>query len=343
MVDVGELVRFTAGERTLRLVMDIAAALERYRIVMEGPSGVRLRKLNHIKTIRGTTAIEGNTLTEAQVTAVIAGKRVAGSKREIDEVKGAHAAYSKVEEFDPLQSKALLRAHALMTKDLVEDSGKWRKCNVGVFNARGVAMHHAPPWDQVPFLIKDLFAWLKRSKDTPLVKSCIFHFVFETIHPFQDGNGRMGRLWQTVILGRWNKLFYALPIENMVMCHQRRYYQTLHSAQQTGDARVFVDFMLDMILRTLKAKGVRSGELGSGKKKVVRKGGKKTADRLLEMMRANPKITFAEMVAALGISRSAIQKHIVHLKDAQLLRRIGPDKGGEWRVESGNSKEGGAR
>ena len=329
MVDVGELVRFTAGERTLRLVMDIAAALERYKIVMEGPDGVRLRKLNHIRTIRGTTAIEGNTLTEAQVTAVIAGKRVAGSKREIDEVKGAHAAYSKVEEFDPLQPKALLRAHGLMTEDLVEDPGKWRKCNVGVFNARGEAMHHAPPWDQVPFLIKDLFVWLKRSKDTLLVKSCIFHFVFETIHPFQDGNGRMGRLWQTVILGRWNKLFYALPIENMVMCHQRRYYQTLHVAQQTGDARVFVDFMLDMILRTLKARGEAKG----GKKKVVRKGGKKTADRLLEMIRANPKITFAEMVSALGISRSAVQKHIVHLKDAQLLRRIGPDKGGEWKVE----------
>ncbi len=330
MVDVGELVQFSAGERTLRLVMDIAAALERYRIVMEGQSGVRLRKLNHIRTVRGTTAIEGNTLTEAQVTAVIAGKRVVGLKREIDEVKGAHAAYSKIEEFDHLQLKDILRAHALMMKDLVESPGKWRKCNVGIFNVRGEAMHHAPPWDQVPFLMRDLFAWLKRSKDAPLVKSCIFHFVFETIHPFQDGNGRMGRLWQTVILGRWNPLFYALPMENMVLSHQRRYYQTLYAAQQTGDARVFVDFMLDMILRTLKAKGAAKG----GKKKVVRKGGKKTADRLLEMIRANPKITFAAMVAALGISRSAIQKHVARLKDAQLLRRVGPDKGGEWRVVS---------
>ena len=308
--------------------MDIAAALERYKIVMEGPEGVRLRKLNHIRTIRGTTAIEGNTLTEAQVTAVIAGKRVVGSKREIDEVKGAHAAYSKVGEFDALQPRALMQAHALMMNGLVESPGKWRKCNVGVFNARGEAMHHAPPWDQVPFLMKDLFAWLKRSKDTPLVKSSIFHFVFETIHPFSDGNGRMGRLWQTVILGRWNKLFYALPMENMVHCHQRRYYRTLHAAQQAGDARLFVDFMLDMILRTLKARGEAKG----GKKKVVRKGGKKTADRLLEMIRANPKVTFADMVTELGISRSAIQKQILRLKDAQLLRRVGPDKGGHWEV-----------
>lgn len=328
MVDVSEMARFTPDGKTLRLVMEIAAALERYKIVMEGPEGVRLRKLNHIRTIRGTTAIEGNTLTEEQVTAVIAGKRVAGTKREIDEVKGAHAAYSKVAEFDPLSARALLKAHALMTENLVESPGQWRKCNVGVFNASGEAMHHAPPWDHVPFLMEDLFAWLKRSKDVPLVKSCIFHFVFETIHPFSDGNGRMGRLWQTAILGRWNRLFYALPIENMVMCHQRRYYQTLNAAQATGDARGFVDFMLDMILRTLKAKG----EIEGGKKRVVRKGGKKTADRIVEMIRSNPKVTFAEMVSALGISRSAIQKHIAHLKAAQLIRRIGPDKGGEWKV-----------
>ncbi len=114
----------------------------------------------------------------------------------------------------------------------------------------------------------------------------------------------------------------------MVLCHQRRHYQTLHSAQTTGDARVFVDFMLDMILRTLKARGESQG----GKKKVVRKDGKKTADRLLELIRDNPKITFAETVSATGISRSAIQKHIERLKDAQRLRRIGPDKGGHWEV-----------
>ena len=330
MIDVCEITRFMPSEKTLRLVMDIAVALERYRIVMEGPSGVSLRKLNHIRTIRGTTAIEGNTLSEDEVTAIIAGKRVAGSKREIDEIKGAHAAYSKILEFNPLESSALLKAHVLMTKNLVECPGKWRKCNVGVFNARGEAIHHAPPWDQVPFLMKDLFNWLKKSKDVPLVKSCIFHFVFETIHPFSDGNGRMGRFWQTAILGKWNELFYALPIENMVRIHQRRYYKALNESQKREDARAFVDFMLDMILRTLKAKG----DLKGGKKKVVSKGGKKTAERLVEMMRKNPKVTLAEMGAELGISRSAIQKHILRLKDAQLVRRIGPDKGGEWKVES---------
>ena len=319
---------YTVSAKAVDLVAQIAAALERYKILLEGPDGLRLRKLNRIRTIRGTTAIEGNTLTEEQVTAVLAGKRVAGSKREIAEVKGAQAAYAAVEKLDPLSSKDLLKAHALMTRGLVDRPGKWRRCNVGVFNARGEAMHHAPPWDHVPFLMNDLFSWLKRSKDIPLIKSCVFHFAFETVHPFPDGNGRMGRLWQTAILGRWNPLFYAAPVENMVFSHQQQYYRALHTAQVSGDAGVFIDFMLTVILRTIKAKGVPSG----GKKKVVRKGGKKTSELILGLLKAKPRMTFAELVVELGISRSAIQKHIARLKDAQLLRRVGPDKGGHWEV-----------
>lgn len=323
MVDVCELTKFTASGRVLRLVMDIAAALERYKIAMEGPEGVRLRKLNRIRTVRGTTAIEGNTLTEAQVTAILAGKRVAGSKREIDEVKGAFAAYAAVEGLDPLSPKDLLKAHALMTMGLVDRPGKWRNCNVGVFNAQGKAMHHAPPWDQVPLLMKDLFDWLKRSKEVPLVKSCIFHFVFETIHPFSDGNGRLGRLWQTAILGKWNPLFYAAPVENMVYSHQRQYYRALHRSQVTGDAAPFVEFMLNVILRTIKAKGELKGR---------EKSRGKSREKILSLLRSNPTLTQSSLARHLGLSIKAIEKNIRILKDAQRLRRIGPDKGGHWEV-----------
>ncbi len=323
MVDVCELTKFTASGRVLRLVMDIAAALERYKIAMEGPEGVRLRKLNRIRTVRGTTAIEGNTLTEAQVTAILAGKRVAGSKREIDEVKGAFAAYAAVEGLDPLSPKDLLKAHALMTMGLVDRPGKWRNCNVGVFNAQGKAMHHAPPWDQVPLLMKDLFNWFKRSKEVPLVKSCIFHFVFETIHPFSDGNGRLGRLWQTAILGKWNPLFYAAPVENMVYSHQRQYYRALHRSQVTGDAAPFVEFMLNVILRTIKAKGELKGR---------EKSRGKSREKILSLLRSNPTLTQSSLARHLGLSIKAIEKNIRILKDAQRLRRIGPDKGGHWEV-----------
>lgn len=329
MVDVCDLTKFTASGKILRLLMDIAAALERYKLVMEGPEGVRLRKLNRIKTIRGTTAIEGNTFTEEQVTAILDGKRVAGSKREIAEVKGAHAAYAAVEKLDPFSSKDLLRAHALMTAGLVDRPGKWRNCNVGVYNARGKAMHHAPPWDQVPFLMKDLFAWLKRSKVVPLVKSCIFHFVFETVHPFPDGNGRMGRLWQTAILGRWNPLFYAAPVENMVLCHQRQYYRALHKSQVDGDAVPFVEFMLDVILRTVKAKGVPS-------QKTTQKSNQKTTQKksmlILGLLAKHPDFTINDLVKFSGLSADGVKWNLRKLKDAQLLRRIGPDKGGHWEV-----------
>ena len=254
--------RYALSAKAVRLMMEIAAALERYKIAMEGPDAVRLRKTNHVLTIRGTTAIEGNTLTEAQVTDIIAGKRVRGSRREIDEVKGAHRAYEVLEELNPMSAKDLLRAHGLMMKGLVERPGRWRRCNVGVVNARNEVVHQAPPWDQVPFLMDDLFAWLRRSKEVPLVKSCVFHYAFETIHPFLDGNGRMGRLWQTAILGKWNPLFYAAPVESMVFSHQQQYYRALHAAQTAEDASVFVDFMLDVICRTIKAKELQ---------KVVRK------------------------------------------------------------------------
>ena len=238
-------------------------------------------------------------------------------------MKGAFAAYAAVEGLDPLSPKDLLKAHALMTMGLVDRPGKWRNCNVGVFNAQGKAMPHAPPWDQVPLLMKDLFDWFKRSKEVPLVKSCIFHFVFETIHPFSDGNGRLGRLWQTAILGKWNPLFYAAPVENMVYSHQRQYYRALHRSQVTGDAAPFVEFMLNVILRTIKAKGELKGR---------EKSRGKSREKILSLLRSNPTLTQSSLARHLGLSVKAIEKNIRILKDAQRLRRIGPDKGGHWEV-----------
>ena len=193
---------YKVSGKAMNLIAEIAAAIERYRIILEGPDGVRLRKINHIRTIRGTTAIEGNTLTEEQITAILAGKRVSGTQREIDEVKGAHAAYEAIESFNPYSIDDLLKAHGLMTKGLVDRPGKFRNCNVGVMDGAGNVVHMAPPFANVPSLVKDLFAWLADSEDPVLIKSCVFHYEFEFIHPFQDGNGRTGRYWQTAILGK---------------------------------------------------------------------------------------------------------------------------------------------
>ena len=304
--------KFTVSGKAMRLIMEIAAALERYKIVMEGPDGVRLRKLNHIRTIRGTTAIEGNTLTEEQITAVLAGKRVAATRREIDEVKGAHRAYAKIESFNAYSVKDLLKAHALMTKGLVERPGEFRKCAVGVMNGAGEVVHLAPRFELVPGLMDDLFAWLADSDEPVLIKSCVFHWCFEDIHPFPDGNGRTGRLWQTVLLGSWNPLFYGAPIENIVWAHQSEYYAAIRAVEEHDmDIAPFIEFMLDKILRTLKAKG-EAYEVG--------------------LLRKQPDLTQAELANALGLTVKAIEKIVRQLRDTNLIKREGGKKFGRWIV-----------
>jgi len=316
---------YTVSDKAMQLMVDIAAALERYRIVMEGANGIRLRKINHIRTIRGTTAIEGNTLTEEQITAILSGKKVVGSRREIDEVKCAHNAYAAIESFNPFSMDDLLKAHGMMTDGLVDRPGKFRNCNVGVGGADGV-VHVAPPWDRVPSLMKDLFVWLGETEAPMLIKSSVFHYEFEFIHPFPDGNGRTGRLWQTALLGKWQPDLYAAPIENIVWAHQQEYYGVIRESGAKGDCGPFIDFMLDKILRTLKAKG-EAYEVTS-----VQKSSQKSDQKVLAVIRELPTITIAELMDATGLSSSGVKKVLRKLKDANLLRRIGPDKGGHWEV-----------
>jgi len=326
---------YTVSGKAMNLIAEIAAAVERYRIVMEGPDGVRLRKINHVRTIRGTTAIEGNTLTEDEITAILAGKRVAGTKREIDEVKAAHRAYEAVETFNPYSKDDLLKAHGLMTDGLVDRPGKWRNVNVGVMGADGSVSHVAPPWDRVPGLMGDLFDWLNECDDPVLVKSCVFHYEFEFIHPFPDGNGRTGRLWQTALLGKWRSEFYAAPVENIVWAHQREYYDAIRASGGAAGCGPFIDFMLDKILRTLKAKG-RAYEVATrGNLKSDQKSRQKSDQKIISILAELPTATIAEMMDATGLSSSGVKKILKNLKDANRLRRIGPDKGGHWEVVGG--------
>ena len=294
---------YKVSGKAMNMIAEIAAAIERYRIILEGPDGVRLRKINHIRTIRGTTAIEGNTLTEAQITDILLGKRVVGPQHEIDEVKGAHAAYEAIESFNPYSMDDLLKAHGLMTKGLVDRPGKFRNCNAGVIDGAGNVVHMAPPFANVPSLVKDLFAWLADSEDPVLIKSCVFHYEFEFIHPFPDGNGRTGRFWQTALLGSWRNEFYGAPVENIVWAHQQEYYQAIRASTAAGECGPFIDFMLDKILRTLKAKG-----------KAYEATDKKSSQKSDQL------------------SVAGVKKNIRKLKDANLIRRVGPDKGGHWEV-----------
>ncbi len=327
---------YTVSGQAMTLLTEIAAAVERYRIILEGPSGVKLRKQNHIRTIRGTTAIEGNTLTEEEITTLLAGKRVLGSKREITEVKCAHNAYMEIEKFNPYSADDLLKAHGLMTEGLVDRPGKWRTQNVGVVNGLGQIVHMAPPPARVPELMKDLFTWLNESEDPVLIKSCVFHYEFEFIHPFPDGNGRTGRLWQTALLGSWRKEFYSAPVENIVWAHQREYYMAIRESSARGNSGPFIDFMLDKILRTLKAKGkaYEAAQKSNQKsnQKSDQKSSQKSDQKVLAIMKAQADVTIAELAVALNLSESGVKKVIRRLKDANLIRRIGSDKKGSWEV-----------
>jgi Fic family protein len=211
----------------------------------------RLRRENRIRTIQATLQIEQNTLSLEQVTAVLQGKRVRGSRREIREVQNAFSAYERLPSWDPCSRKDLLLAHHLLMDGLVERPGRFRSGGVGVVQGSKV-VHMAPPASRVPDLVDDLLAWLRACDEHPLVASCALHYELEFIHPFMDGNGRLGRLWQTLVLSRWKPVFQDLPLESVVRDHQTDYYRTLGEADKSGDCSGFILFLLEALRETIE-------------------------------------------------------------------------------------------
>ena len=210
----------------LNLVAEISELIGRYTILAEQNLTPRLRRENRIRTIQASLAIENNSLTLEQVTAVIDGKRVLGLQREIQEVRNAFAAYEAMESWHPASEADFLSAHGLLMATLVDHPGDYLSGGVGIFRGEQL-VHMAPPADRVPYLMADLLAWLKRTEEHPLIVSCLFHYELEFIHPFADGNGRMGRLWQTLILRHWKLLLAYLPVETVIRERQGDYYRAL--------------------------------------------------------------------------------------------------------------------
>ncbi len=238
---------FSLTPAVLRLVAEIGEAMGSLSAQGDAAKAMRLRRINRIRAIHGSLAIEGNTLSEAQITAILDGKRVIAPPREIQEARNAIAAYDRLEHWQPHTEKELLEAHRILTTGLLDEAGAYRRGGVGVMSG-GQVIHRAPPADRVPTLMGDLLHWLRTTDQHPLVSSSVFHYEFEFIHPFADGNGRMGRLWQTLILFRWNPLFAHIPVESLVHEHQAEYYQVLQRSTEKTDAAPFIEFMLRMIL-----------------------------------------------------------------------------------------------
>lgn len=236
--------------KILKLISSISEKIGEVNANYLNKQSPQLRKQNRIKTIHSSLQIEGNTLTEEQITALIENKRVIGPKKDVLEVLNAIMVYDKLEEYKFSSDKNFLKAHFELMNGLIESAGKYRKQGVGIVKGTQVE-HIAPPHENVPHLMKDLFKYLKDSDELTLIKSCVFHYEMEFIHPFLDGNGRIGRLWQTLILMSEYPIFEFLPFETLISQTQDDYYKSLSLSDKSGKSTYFIEYMLDVIDKSL--------------------------------------------------------------------------------------------
>lgn len=232
-------------------VAEIAELVGKLNSTNQLSTNPTLRRTNRIRTIHGSLAIEQNTLSLEQVTAVLNGKQVLAPPKDIAEVKNAYEIYERLDELDPYSVEDLLTAHGIMTRELVEESGVFRSRPVGVVDQEGRVLHFGTLPQYVPDLVMELLDWAKDSDIHMLIRSCVFHYELELIHPFADGNGRIGRLWHTLLLSKWNPVFAWLPVESMIHAHQKEYYAAINASSAAGESTVFIEFMLSTIKASL--------------------------------------------------------------------------------------------
>lgn len=317
---------FTVSAKAINLIAKISSQIERYAIKMEQGDTLRLRKVNRIKTIHSSLAIEGNKLSEGEVQAILEGKKVVAPLKEIQEVRNAIKTYELYPKLNPFSIQDLLLAHGTMMAGLVDEVGMFRSGGVGVFDG-DKAIHIAPPADRVKELMKDLFTWLENTDDHLLIRSCVFHYEFEFIHPFADGNGRIGRLWQSLILGQLNPIFEHLPVENMVYANQEAYYDAINKSSDLGDSSPFIDFMLEEILNALVGhQGKSNAEIAD------EKGLNYQHERVLGYLRADRHISAVAIAANLGMSARQVERILADLKKKGIIRRKGANRNGYWEV-----------
>lgn len=303
------------------LAMEIAELVGMLHHTSELGTNPTLHRELRIRTIRSSLMIEGNTLTEDAVTAIMGGKRVLGPAKDILEVENAQRAYSLIGDLNPLSLNDLLRAHRVMMDGLVDHAGCFRTGDVGVFSGDEL-VHAGTPARYVPHVMSDLFAWLARTDLHPLISSCVFHYEFEFIHPFSDGNGRTGRLWHTLLLARWRPALAWLPVESVIRERQQEYYATLAESNAAGSSECFVTFMLQVI-RDALLPFAQPERVGEGRER-----------RALAYFSKHPHATVADLAAHLECSKRTAERLVADLRQKGLLRREGAARGGMWVVES---------
>ena len=323
----------------------IHALLERVKISEEQSGDVlQLRKRNRILSVHASTAIEGNQLTVSQVTDVINGKPVWGPPKDIKEVQNAWHAYNELPRYAPWVASDLLLAHSHLLHALPGESGQFRSGGVAVVGSDGKLLHRGSPALQVPKLVDQLLDWGQSSDAHPLIKSSAVHYRLEYIHPFRDGNGRIGRLWQTLILSQWNPIFAWMPIETLVHHNQALYYKALADshAGEAVDCHPFIDFMIDAIANSLykyidiATRTIDEDDIQANANVPVNVPvnvpASELAEKILIMLRANPKVTALKMALALGVTDKTIKRHLKALREQGRIQRVGSDKAGHWEI-----------
>lgn len=311
---------FEITDEISNLIISIAEIVGHLSAATDNMPAPMLRKQNRIKIIQSTLAIENNSLSVEQVTAILNGKRILGAPNEIQEVKNAIDAYNLLFELNPYKEDDLFKAHRMMMSDLVSENGRYRNGGVGVFDGER-CIHLAPPAIRVPELMQDLLMWVRTTKVHPLIRSCVFHYELEFIHPFADGNGRIGRMWQTLLLMQWNPIFAWIPVETIVKEHQQEYYAAIASSDNSGRSTDFIVFMLHCLLDAL-----------TEMKESNRKSNQKSDRKIFGIIQSMPKVSIRELQDMTGLSESGVKKIIRKLREAGCIKRVGGAKGGHWEI-----------
>ena len=305
-------------------VAEIAELVGRLTSTNQLSSNPTLCRSNRIRTIHGSLAIEQNTLSLEQVTAVLNGKHVLAPPKDIAEVKNAYEIYERLDEMDPYSVDDLLTAHGIMTRELVDESGMFRTRPVGVVDQEGRVLHFGTLPQYVPDLVMELLDWVKNSDVHMLIRSCVFHYEFELIHPFADGNGRVGRLWHTLLLSKWNPAFAWLPVESIIHDRQQEYYAAINASNDAGESTVFIEFMLSAIKASLiDAINARDDVSDGAMDKATMRW--KQIEKFLE---THPYIMNADVRALCGVSAATANRILAGLAEEGKLVKY--REGGHW-------------
>lgn len=316
---------YTITSKIIHLVSQISESIGRLTALIQIEDSLKLRKANRIQTIQGSLAIEGNTLSTEQITAILNGKPVIAPPKEVQEVRNALKAYEEIHNWHPEIELDLLQAHQTLMAGLIDEVGQYRHGGVGVMSGDRV-VHMAPPANQVNRLMGDLLHWLAEGNEHPLIKSSIFHYEFEFIHPFADGNGRMGRLWQTLILSQWNPIFLNIPVESLIYQNQKAYYEALQASTDRADSAPFIEFILQMILDAIMASSASDQDTAQASDQDTVQASDQVK-RLIEKME-HKEYSLSELMSLLDLShRATFQKNYLNpALEASLIERTLPDK-----------------